>query len=76
MMWRTLVAVTLLTVVTVVTAAARDEVTEVFLKSRPGTVPRIPASLFLQPPSEDSSQGGVQHCQHIVTRGVHFLAKV
>ena len=66
MMWRTLVAVTLLTVVTV-TAAARDEVTEVFLKSRPGTVPRIPASLFLQPPSEDSSQGGVQHCQHIVT---------
>ena len=64
MMWRTLVAVTLLTLVT---AAARDEVTEVFLKSRPGTVPRIPASLFLQPPSEDSSQGGVQHCQHIVT---------
>ena len=58
-------AVTLLTLVTA--AAARDEVTEVFLKSRPGTVPRIPASLFLQPPSEDSSQGGVQHCQHVVT---------
>ena len=52
---------------TVLTAAARDEVTEVFLKSRPGTVPRIPASLFLQPPTEDSSQGGVQHCQFQLT---------